>query len=173
MRGANLSALRLAALFLFSAGLARASGPPTDQTGPPPPPRRNTEIQSLGVDPLFTTFAGTVLNVQDRPLQGTEVVLFVNGQRVASAVTGPDGTYKIKCRYDYREDATTILWYVPADHSLLPKAVVLSESTASRDNQIISPCVARAKFVPGHLFRVYLFDPVNRVKELEESNCLP
>jgi hypothetical protein len=177
MRGANLSALRFAAALFFAAGLAQAAPAPTtgtpDQTGSSRPSRRTQEIQSIGVDPLFTTFAGSVLDVNDKPIPGTEVILIIDGDRIAATVTGPDGYYELKCRYDYREDATAILWYVPTDRSLIPKAVVLNESKVSQENQLISPCVARAKFTPGHQFRVYLFDPANRVKELDESNCLP
>jgi hypothetical protein len=177
MRGANLSALRLAAALVFATGLAEAAPPgvtgSTDQTGASRPPRRTQEIQSIGSDPLFTTFAGTVLDVSDKPVRGTEVELFIDGERVASTVAGPDGYYELKCRYDYRADATAILWYVPADRSLLPKAVVLNESKVSQENQLISPCVARAQLTPGHQFRIYLFDPANRIKELDETNCLP
>lgn len=177
MRGANLSILRVAAGLFFAAGLAQAAPAPVsgtpDEAGSSRPPRRTQEIQSIGVDPLFTTFAGSVLDVNDKPVAGTEVTLFTDGARVATTMTGPDGYYELKCRYDYRQDATVILWYVPMDRSLLPKAVVLNESRLSQENQLISPCVARAKFTPGHQFRVYLFDPANRIKELEESNCLP
>jgi len=176
MRGANLTALRLAAGLFLAAGLAQAAPAPVtgtpDQTGSSRP-RRTQEIQSIGVDPLYTTFAGSVLDVNDKAIPGTEVDLFIDGDRTASTVTGPDGYYELKCRYDYRQDATVILWYIPANRSLLPKAVVLGESKQSVENQLISPCVARAKFTPGHQFRVYLFDPANRIKELEETNCLP
>jgi hypothetical protein len=177
MRGANLSALRLAAVLLFSAALAEAAPPTTpgttDQTGAGRSARRAQEIQSIGSDPMFTTFAGTVLDVGDKPVQGTEVSLFLDGERAASTMTGPDGYYELKCRYDYRADVTAMLWYVPSDRSLLPKAVVINESKVSQENQLISPCVARANFTPGHQFRVYLFDPANRIKELQETSCLP
>lgn len=177
MRGANLSALRLAAVLLFSAALAEAAPPTppgtTDQSSPNRASRRTQEIQSIGTDPMFSTFAGTVLDVQDKPVQGTTVSLFLDGERAGSTVTGPDGYYELKCRYDYRADVTAILWYVPSDRSLVPKAVVINESKVSRENQLISPCVARATFTPTHQFRIYLFDPANRIKELEETNCLP
>jgi hypothetical protein len=177
MRGANLSALRLAAALSLAAAFAQASPPPSggtsDQTGSARPPRRSQEIQSIGVDPLFTTFAGVVLDIHDKAVPGTQVDLFVDGERLAAGMTGPDGYYEIKCRYDFRADATALLWYIPADRTLLPKVVVLNESKVSQENQLISPCVARAKFTPGHQFRVYLFDPANRIKELEEVNCLP
>jgi hypothetical protein len=177
MRGANLTAVRLAAAVICAAAVAHAAPPPAagtdDSQGPSRLPRRGQEMQSIGVDPLYTTFAGTVLDVHDRPVLGTEVDLFIDGERAAMGVTGPDGYYELKCRYDYRQDATVILWYVPPDRGLLPKAVVLSESRASRENQLVSPCVARASFVPGHQFRIYLFDPADRIKELAESSCLP
>jgi hypothetical protein len=166
----------LASLCL-AAGLAMAAPPPVTPTSERavqlPGHRRGEEPRSIGVDEHLTTFAGNVLDLNDKPVSGVRVDLFVDGERTGSAVTTSDGHYELQARYDYRADATVILWYVPSDRSLLPKAVVLNESKASRENELISPCLPRANITPVHQFRVYLFDLPNRIKELSESNCLP
>ncbi len=175
MHGANLRIqCTLAALFL-AAGTAAAAPPPVDSTSPRSTRdnRRIEEPQTIGVDEHLTTFAGNVLDLNDRPIAGVRVELYVDGARVGGAVTASDGHYEMVAHFDYRADATAILWYLPPDRTLLPKAVVLNESRASRDNQLISPCVPRATVTPGHQFKVYLFDLTNRIKELSEANCLP
>ena len=176
MRGANLRFLRFATLICLAAGTAQAAPPsrtPDEPAPIPRVPRHVQEIQSIGADPHLTIFAGTVLSVEEKPVAGVTVELFIAGERAGSAVTSPDGYYELRAQYDYREDATSILWYVPPDRTLLTKALVLSESRASQENKLISPCVPRANITPGHQFRVYLFDSANRNKELEETGCLP
>jgi hypothetical protein len=175
MRGANLRALLTAAALGLWIGPAQA-GPPIPQVGPAANPTgvpRTEEPQSIGIDPHRTNFVGTVLTVSDRPIAGATVELFIDGERVAGATTAPDGSYEMRAHYDYNEDATAILWYTPPDRTLLPKALVLNESRASREYKVISPCIPRVKVTPGHQFKVYLFDPANRIKELEEAGCLP
>jgi hypothetical protein len=49
---------------------------------------------------------------------------------------------------------------------------VIQESKASVAAGLISRCVPRAPLTPGRQFRVYLFDPESRNKELAELNCL-
>lgn len=173
MRGANLRMVRTAAALCLVAGLAQAAPPPVGPPATPRGARRTEEPKSIGIDPHRTTFAGEVLSVNDKPLAGVEVELFIDGERIAAATTSADGYYEIRAHYDYNEDKTVILWYTPPERTLLTKAVVLNESRASREYRLISPCVPRAKVTPGHQFKVYLFDPTNRIKELEEANCLP
>jgi hypothetical protein len=55
----------------------------------------------------------------------------------------------------------------------MPKELVLQESKASAAAGLISKCVPRAAITPGRQFKVYLFDPATRNKELAESDCLP
>lgn len=177
MRGANLRTVLPLASLCLAAGLAMAAPPPVTPTSDRPVQvpgvRRGEEPQTIGVDEHLTTFAGNVLDLNDKPVPGVRVDLFVDGERTGSAVTSSDGHYELQARYDYHADATVILWYVPPDRMLLTKAVVLNESKASRENELISPCLPRATITPGHQFRVYLFDLPNRIKELSESNCLP
>ena len=173
MRGANLRTLLTAAALSLAAGLAQSAPVPGGPTATPSPGRRVEEPQSIGIDPHRTNFVGTVLAVDDKPIGGVAVELFIDGERVADATTAPDGSYELRAHYDYTEDATVILWYTPPDRTLLAKAVVLNESRASLEYRLISPCIPRAKVTPGRQFKVYLFDTANRIKELEELNCLP
>jgi hypothetical protein len=66
-----------------------------------------------------------------------------------------------------------LLWFAAPDHSLMTKEIVIHESRTSVQNGIISACVPRAPLRPGRQFRVYLFDPASRTKELSELDCLP
>jgi hypothetical protein len=54
----------------------------------------------------------------------------------------------------------------------MPKEVVLRESKISREHNLISRCVPRTAYTPGRQFRIYLFDPANRNKELAELDCV-
>ena len=173
----NLRLLDGLAFLLLAAGTAHAappgspggSGTTTDATQYQRPLQ---EYQSLGIDRRRTSFAGTVLDVGDRPIPGVEVKLFVDGQLTGSAVTDGNGFYDIRAAYDTSADATAILWYVAPERSLMPKEIVVKESRASVAAGLISRCVPRATLTPGKQFRVYLFDPESRNKELAELNCL-
>ena len=130
------------------------------------------EFQSLGIDRRLASFAGTVLDVSDRPVPGVQVQLFVDGQVAGSGTTDGNGFYDIRVPYDSNADATVILWYVAPERLLMPKEIVLKESKASAAAGLISRCVPRATVTPGKQFRVYLFDPESRNKELAELDCL-
>jgi len=131
------------------------------------------EFQGLGVDRQLATFAGTVLDINDRPIANVLVDLFIDGALAGTANTEGSGFYEIQVPYDPHSDTTVLLWYVPQDRALLPKELVIRESKASQANTLISRCVPRATLTPGHQFRVYLFDSTNRNKDLAELNCLP
>jgi hypothetical protein len=97
----------------------------------------------------------------------------VDGAPVGSAVTEGTGYYDLRAPYDPTADATVLLWFMAPDHVLMPKMLVLQESRACKEQSIISACIPRASLTPGHQFRVYLFDPQTRNKELSELDCLP
>ncbi|TMQ59538.1 MAG: carboxypeptidase regulatory-like domain-containing protein [Candidatus Eisenbacteria bacterium] len=131
------------------------------------------EYQGLGVGRQLATFAGTVLDINDRPIANVLVDLFIDGAPAGTTVTEGNGYYEINVPYDPHGDTTVLLWYVPQDRLLLPKELVIRESKVSQANALISRCVPRATLTPGHQFRVYLFDSTNRNKDLAELNCLP
>lgn len=176
----NLRLLALLAVLTFSPRVSWASPPDTapgnePEIGSPSsdPDAKIYEYQSLGTSRRLTPFSGTVLDVNDHPVPGVEVKLFVDGMVVGSALTEGNGYYDIRAPYDESADVTVLLWFVAPDHGLMPKMLVLHESRASKDQSLISACVPRATVTPGHQFRVYLFDPQSRNKELSELNCLP
>lgn len=173
----NLRLLPGLAFLLLGAGMAHAT-PPTGSTsgsGMDPTTFQSPvqEFQSLGIDRRLASFAGTVLDVSDRPIAGVQVQLFVDGQVAGSAMTDGNGFYDIRAPYESSSDATVLLWYVAPERSLMPKEIVLKESKASAAAGLISRCVPRATITPGRQFRVYLFDPESRNKELAELDCLP
>jgi hypothetical protein len=174
----NLTLVVIFTFFCFAPSFALAAPPFTTPGNEPnvgspssqPTPR---EFQGLGIDRRLTVFSGSVLDVNDRPVSGVQVKLFLDGQLAATAVTDGTGFYDIKAPYDASADITVLLWFVAPDRSLAPKELVIRESKASRENGLISPCVPRANLLPGRQFRVYLFDSQSRNKELAELNCLP
>src|SRR5688572_8462481 len=106
----NLRLLRSLAFLLVSAGTAHAAPPST-----PPPGSSFTdptqyqqpieEYRTLGIDRRLASFAGTVLDIGDRPISGVEVKLFVEGQLTGSALTDGNGFYDIRAPYDPAADA--------------------------------------------------------------------
>jgi hypothetical protein len=165
-------------LFLLTAGPAGAAPPSTPPPGtsgdsPSADPRRVEEYRSIGIDRRLTPFTGTVLDVNDRPVPGVQVKVFIDGQELVSGSTDGSGVYDLRAPYDGSSDATVLLWFAAPEHSLMTKEIVIHESRTSVANGLISRCIPRAPLIPGRQFRVYLFDPTSRNKELAELDCLP
>ncbi len=180
MMRAILRVLVLSAIVALPALPALAAAPANSGTLPGPRlgrPEKATksaeEYQGLGVDRQLAVFAGTALDISDRPIENVMVDLFIDGELAGSAITEGSGAYEIKVPYDFRGDTTVLLWFVPQSRSLLPKELVIRESKVSQANGLISRCVPRAELVAGRQFRVYLFDFSSRNKDLAELNCLP
>ncbi len=179
MTRSNLRLLASIAPIFLATSLTHAapptSTPPGSTSDPtsPSPSRRIEEFQSLGIDRRLTSFSGTVLDVHDRPIANVQVKLFFDGHLAGTALTEGNGHYDLRSIYDPSADMTVLLWFIAPERSLMPKELVLKESKASLEHGLISRCVPRAALSPGHQFRVYLFDPASRNKELAELNCLP
>ncbi len=88
------------------------SGQPVDAR-PPNAGKRVEEFQGLGVDRQLGVFAGTALDINDRPIENVIVDLFIDGELAGSAITEGSGTYEIKVPYDSHGDTTVLLWFVP------------------------------------------------------------
>lgn len=166
------------ALFLALA-IPAAAAPPSGSgtSSDPPPPLDNRfgssrEFQSLGISKPISVFEGTVLDINDRPVPNVLVQLFDDGELLASTTTDGSGIYDLRAVYNLNDDTTSLLWFVTPDRAFMPKELVLRESKSSLENHLISRCVPRTSYVPGRQFRVYLFDPANRNKELGELDCL-
>lgn len=179
-----MSRWNLRTLALLAAGFAlltpplpaRGAPPSGSGSGTDPKPaiedRNHADFQSLGISRPVSLFEGTVLDINDRPIPGVSVKLFVDGSLVGSAFTDGSGIYRMRALYDLNADDTALLWFVAPERSLTPKEVVLRESKISRENHLISRCVPRTAYTPGRQFRIYLFDPANRNKELSELDCV-
>ena len=162
-------------IWLFSASPAPAASSPTGQDTPSPRDDRSgfpPELQSLGISRPISIFQGTVLDINERPVPNVVVQLFDNGEMLGSAVTDGGGIYDLRAVYNLNDDTTSLLWFTSPDRSFMPKELVLRESRESQTQHLISKCVPRTAYAPGRQFRVYLFDPANRNKELSELDCL-
>ncbi len=170
-----LGSLSLLLLAMGPASAAPPSSPPPGSSNESPSAdvRRVQEFQSIGVDRRLTAFTGTVLDVNDRPVSGVQVKVFSDGQELAAGITDGSGVYDMRSAYDPTADATVLLWFYAPERALMTKEIVLHESRSSAANGLISRCVPRATLTPGRQFRVYLFDPSSRNKELAELDCLP
>lgn len=131
------------------------------------------EFSSLGISKPISVFEGTVLDINERPIPNVVVQLFDDGELLGSATTDGSGIYDLRAVYNLNDDTTSLLWFVTPDRAFMPKELVLRESKAALENHLISRCVPRTAYVQGRQFRVYLFDPANRNKELAELDCLP
>lgn len=163
------------AFWLFPTAPATAASPSTGQEAASPRDDRSgfpPEFQSLGISRPISIFQGTVLDINDRPVPNVVVQLFDNGEILGSAVTDGSGIYDLRAIYNLNDDTTSLLWFTSPDRSFMPKELVLRESRASQEQHLISRCVPRTAYAPGRQFKVYLFDPANRNKELAELDCL-
>jgi hypothetical protein len=113
-----------------------------------------------------------VLDLNERPVPNVTVQLFDDGELLGSAVTDGSGIYDLRAIYNLNNDTTSLLWFVTPERSFMAKELVLRESRASQENHLVSLCVPRTSYLPGRQFKVYLFDPANRNKELAELDCL-
>lgn len=175
MAGSNLRFLAICALLFFGTP-ALAAPPAGSGADRGPGPDRKTpaeEMKTIGIDRHAASFAGTVLDVNNRPLSRVQVTLFIAGDVAGRATTDTDGGYELRAGFDPSDDQTILLWFVAPDRTLMPKELVIQESKASAASGLISKCVPRATLTPGHQFRVYLFDADTRNKELTDSGCLP
>jgi hypothetical protein len=175
----NLRSLALAAagIALLASSLPALGAPPSgsgSSTDPRPPldDRIQAEFQSLGISRPVSLFEGTVLDINERPIPNVSVKLFVDGALTGSAYTDGSGIYRMRAIYDLDADNTALLWFIAPERSLMPKEVVLRESKTSQEHRLISRCVPRTAYTPGRQFRIYLFDPANRNKELSELDCV-
>ncbi len=176
MAGRNLSFLVAFILLFLLPRIGSAAGPTTGTSDRDPDSGRNPkveEIKTIGVDRQLASFAGMVLDVNNRPLANVQVKLFIDGEVAGRAVTEGNGYYDLRAPYDPSNDITVLLWFVAPDRTLMPKELVIQESKASMANGLVSKCVPRASLTPGRQFRIYLFDSESRNKELAESGCLP
>lgn len=178
MKRPNLRLLGFLTPMALAATLAQAapgnSPPPgSSPQAPYTDQSKIEEYQSLGIDRHLTAYTGVVLDVGDHPISGVEVKLFADGQPLGTTRTDGSGAYQLQVPLDVSADVTVLLWFTAPDHALMQKELVLKESKASLANGLISRCVPRATVLPGRQFRVYLFDPTSRNKELSGLDCLP
>ncbi len=168
--GALYLALAIPAAAAPPAGSGTSSDPtsPLDRRLGAPP-----EFKSLGISKPISIFEGTVLDINDRPVPNVLVQLFDDGELLASTTTDGGGIYDLRAVYNLNDDTTSLLWFVTPDRAFMPKELVLRESKAALENHLVSRCVPRTAYASGRQFRVYLFDPANRNKELAELDCLP
>ncbi|HEY2923709.1 MAG TPA: hypothetical protein VGJ98_01945, partial [Candidatus Eisenbacteria bacterium] len=101
MMRATFRILVLSAITGLTALQARAAAPtvPGQRVEPRPQGASSKpiqEYQGLGFDRQLATFAGTVLDISDRPIENVIVDLFIDGELAGTAITEGSGFYEIK-----------------------------------------------------------------------------
>jgi hypothetical protein len=119
-----------------------------------------------------TRIAGTVLDRGEHPLSGVEVKLFVEGVLRREVITDAVGQYDFKQLINYTGRETVAIWFVDPKRKLVPKALILAESPASKQGKLLSPCFTRVQFEAVVESRVHLFDKETRTQQLFASECL-
>jgi hypothetical protein len=182
-----MSRWNLRHLVVLAAGIVLAASAPSALAAPPSGSTSSTEprppfadrsgtkqdFQSLGVSRPYSSFEGVVLDINDRPIPNVQVKLFDDGDLIGSAVTDGNGAYEFRSVFELNADRTALLWFIAPERTLMSKELVLRESKQCQEHHLISRCIPRAPYTPGRQFKVYLFDPANRNKELAELDCLP
>src|SRR5947208_15119632 len=101
---------------LGSAALGAAPSIPGQRVEPRPESASTKsvqEYQGLGVGRQLATFAGTVLDINDRPIANVLVDLFIDGAPAGTTVTEGNGYYEINVPYHAHGHTRILLWYVP------------------------------------------------------------
>ena len=152
-----------------------AAGPPSADPGTPDDVLEKQRDVPPGLNPVMkgeTRIAGTVLDRREHPLSGVEVKLFVDGVLRREVVTDAVGQYDFKHQVNYTGKETVAIWFVDPLRKIVPKALILAESPASRQARLLSPCFARVQFEEVVESRVHLFDKETRSQQIFASECL-
>lgn len=154
---------------------AAAAGPPTTDSDTPDDVLEKQRDVPPGLTPVMkgeTRIAGTVLDRGEHPLSGVEVKLFVDGVLRREVITDAVGQYDFKQLINYTGKETVAIWFVDPKRKLVPKALILAESPASKQAKLLSPCFTRVQFEEVVESRVHLFDKETRTQQLFASECL-
>ncbi len=165
-------ALFIAAVLMSASSLA---GPPTTDTPPPDDtikPMRDVPPGLLPVMKGETRLVGTVLDRSEKPLPGMQVKIFIDGMMCREVATDAVGQYDFKHAIHYSGKETVVVWFVDPTGKLVPKALILAESPASREAKLLSPCFIRVMFEEVIESRVHLFDKETRAQQLFASGCI-
>lgn len=166
-----ICALVLIAIFHLPA----AAGPATSDSDTPDDVLEKQRDVPPGLNPISkgeTRIAGTVLDRREHPLSGVEVKLFVDGVLRREVVTDAVGQYNFKQLINYTGKETVAIWFVDPKRKLVPKALILAESPASKQAKLLSPCFTRVQFEEVVESRVHLFDKETRSQQIFASECL-
>jgi len=173
--GAGALTLICALVLITTLHLPAAAGPPS--TAPDTPDDVLTKQRDVpaGLNPVMkgeTRIAGTVLDRREHPLSGIEVKLFVDGILRREVVTDAVGQYDFKHLINYTGKETVAIWLVDPKRRLVPKALILAESPASKQAKLLSPCFTRVQFEEVVESRVHLFDKETRSQQIFGSECI-
>lgn len=166
-----ICALVLIAIFHLPA----AAGTPTADTDTPDDVLEKQRDVPPGLNPVSkgeTRVTGTVLDRREHPLSGVEVKLFVDGVLRREVTTDAVGQYDFKHLINYTGKETVAIWFVDPKRTLVPKALILAESPASKQAKLLSPCFPRVQFEEVVESRVHLFDRETRSQQIFASECL-
>jgi len=118
------------------------------------------EFQGLGVDRQLGVFAGTVLDINDRPVENVFVDLFIDGELAGSTITEGSGIYEIKAPYDSHGDTTVLLAEASMDGMCRPWDYQAFVFVKRRFAGTLSPTLMDSR-TDGALSEVRLLSPTS------------
>lgn len=115
--------------------------------------------------------AGEVTDSSGKPLGGVFVKLFADGELIQSTTTTEAGSYELRLPVNIEDDETVVLWFISGVDNLLPKSVVLKESSAARNSKLFSPCTEHVRIRPQMRVDVKLLTESEYISALKVRNC--
>jgi hypothetical protein len=154
-----------------------------DTTAAPEAPVDTTAAAGAPVDTtasVLTNFGandvdiyGLVTDVNNNPMAGVNVALFVGGLEQQGAVTDTSGAFSMTQALDLAADETVVMWFTPPrGMGYVREIVVLKESKASAEGGHYGPCVTRAVLSPSTYIEVKILDQASNAKRIEDLGCM-
>ncbi len=165
--------LMLIVVGLLIFGVAAYAAEPSTAPGEQKPQSKDIRNIDTGSPLPFPEqmIAGEVTDSSGKPLPGVIVKLFADGRLIQSTTSTEAGSYELRLPVNMEADETVVVWFIPSRDNLLPKYVVLKESSAAHKAKIFSPCTEHVRIRPQMRLDVKLLNESEYVAALKVKNC--
>jgi hypothetical protein len=169
MKRACVAVVVVLALVAAAGYGAEPPGKP-DDASLKPPIQTPAEGTPMGLPEQM--LSGSVTDAAGQPLGGVAIKLFADGSLAQVAHTAASGAYEMQIPLNLEKDQTVVLWFVSTSEPLMPKPVVLKESSAARSGALFSPCTLEVKMRPQMRVDVKLLTENEELASLKAKGCL-
>jgi hypothetical protein len=115
---------------------------------------------------------GDVVGSDGNPIGGVMVKLFADGLLVEVGHTTASGAYELRLPLSVERDETVVLWFMSTTSSLLPRCVLLKESSRAAKTSLFSDCINEVKMRPRMRVDVTMMTESELVASLKLKGCL-